>query len=548
MSNAEVDATKIEHGPAQSLGTTALNAADAAATPAAPACATPLPERPALPEGARLGPYRVVRHVGRGGMGDVYLAHDENLDRRVALKTIVRGLAEDLEFARRFRSEAQAAARVDHPNLVHVYFSGEEQSTLFFAMEFVEGASLGDHMRKNGKLPWPDAVRYAIQAAQGLCAAQAQGVIHRDVKPENLLLSEDGTVKVADFGLAKRVQDAGHTASGVIVGTPRYMSPEQAQGEPLDARADIYSLGATLFHLVAGRPVFDGSSAMKVCMRHITEAPPELAIAAPGVPSALSRTVSRMLAKRRDDRHATYAELIAELQAIVSLAATTSTERMASPGIANTAAGSGRTPGRQLVNLVKRPDGGMSVEVACPLENQVSEPVRAARARAPLASRARWFAATAFDLGHALMISGIVALIPWPAPPAGFFHHVVFMILLGLGMTLWLVHKGGTFGERLFDVRLVSKTGKIPPNVAIILGWDLAIGLPIVIFMCFVGRKEVLLLLDNNEHRMMGPLAGFAVASVIEWGTAIVTGRSLRDHIFKTRVVDIRGLPEEEDE
>jgi serine/threonine-protein kinase len=246
-------------------------------SPSAPGEARQLP----LSAGSKLGPYRIVGHLGRGGMGDVYRAHDEGLDRAVALKTISPALLADGDFVTRFRAEARAAARIQHPNVVQVHYCGEDSGTFYFAMELVEGTSLGELVRSRGALPWSEAARLAAQVARALDAAHVHGVIHRDVKPENVLVASDGHAKVLDFGLAKRVEDAGTTASGVIVGTPRYMSPEQAQGEPLDARSDLYSLGATLFHTLAGKPVFDGSSPMKVCMRQVQEPPPDLGPLAP---------------------------------------------------------------------------------------------------------------------------------------------------------------------------------------------------------------------------------------------------------------------------
>src|SRR5579872_735522 len=233
-------------------------------------------EAPSLPAGTRLGAFRIVERIGRGGMGDVYRAHDDELDRDVAVKTISKALSADPSFVVRFKEEARAAAKLSHGNIVQVHAAGETEGTLYFAMELVPGRSLGDRLR-DGPIEWHEAVRYTVQAARGLEAAATHGIVHRDVKPENLLVSSDGHVKVADFGLAKRLQENGvNTASGIIVGTPRYMSPEQAQGDALDFRADMYSLGATLFHLVAGRPVFDGASAMKLCMKHIQESPPAL--------------------------------------------------------------------------------------------------------------------------------------------------------------------------------------------------------------------------------------------------------------------------------
>lgn len=514
------------------------------ATAAAPA---------AFPPGTRLGPYRILGHLGSGGMGEVYRAHDEALARDVALKTIHRSLGQDGEFVRRFRAEAQAVARTSHPNLVQVFYCGEEQGTLFFGMEFVAGPSLADRLRTGGPLPWAEATGFALQAARGLAAAAAAGVVHRDVKPENLLLAPDGTVKVADFGLAKQVADAGVTATGVIVGTPRYLSPEQAQGEVADFRSDIYSLGATLFHLIAGRPVFDGPSALKVCMKHIQEAPPELSSAAPGVPPAISRLVSRMLAKRRDDRHPSYAALIAEMEAILGEAKGAATERLVPAAAAAPTppppAPRADTPTRApLLEISRRADGGVAVDVNCPITG-TPPPLKEAWSAAPLAPRGRRLAADLVDFGHLVVVFALLELFLFPLSLSPSVHSVVHALLagfVGVAMSVYLTRRGGTPGERLADVRLVSRTGVFPVVNSVGVGFIMSKWSPLaaIVFGSLLWRVD----LDALEvTRLLLTEAVLIVLPAIDYGLALGTGRSFRDRLFKTRVIDTRGLPSEDE-
>ncbi len=500
--------------------------------------ATPRPAS-AFAAGTVLGTYRIVSHIGRGGMGDVYRALDVNLEREVAVKTIVKALGADESFVARFKEEAKAAARITHPNLVQVHAFGEHEGTLFFAMELVSGRSLGDRLR-DGPVPWREAARFAAQAARGLEAAAAHGVIHRDVKPENLLVGADGAVKVADFGLAKRLQsDAVNTASGVIVGTPRYMSPEQAQGDALDWRSDMYSLGATLFHLVAGRPVFDGNSAMKVCMKHIQEPPPSLASVAPGVPDQLSRTVGRMLSKRREERYASYAVLVAELEAIASGSGEAVTVLAPAPApLAHTPGGTARPP---IVQVVKRPDGGFEVGLNCPVEKPMDAAVKQARATAPLAPPLRRLLGDAVDLAYTLAILAILGLIPFPYSP---YPQAIFGIFGSCMAVQFLTRRGGTIGERLAQVRLVSKAGGLPSYRAVGMGWLLEKGFPSIIFLCVIAWSDLQAKL--GFQRLLICTVGLGAYVAVEQVLAFCTGRSLRDRVYGTRVVDVRGLPDED--
>ncbi|MDQ7778854.1 MAG: protein kinase [Planctomycetota bacterium] len=285
-------------------------------TPQTPSSDTGSSEFPGQ-DGEVLGQYRVVCMVGKGAMGTVYRAYDESLDRHVAVKFLSCELSAQAGTVERFRREAKAAAALSHPNIVHVYGIGKHDDRDYFVMEYVEGKSLAQLVHEKGKLPASEAVDYLIQAARGLEAATKKGIVHRDVKPSNILLGNDGVVRIADFGLSKLVKgDASMTGTGIVVGTPFYMSPEQGKGHKLDHRADIYSLGATFYHLVTGRPPFDGNTPLEVLLKHATEP----VVLPEGIeqelPEGAARVVRKMMAKDRDKRYATYAQLIADLDAL----------------------------------------------------------------------------------------------------------------------------------------------------------------------------------------------------------------------------------------
>src|SRR4051794_12281662 len=208
--------------------------------------------------GQTLGDFLVERLLGQGGMGEVYLARQISLDRPVALKVLRPESTSNPTYMARFESEAWAAAKLNHPNIVHIYTLGGLGGTRFIAMEYVQGANLREYLKKKGVPDLPLALAIMRQAGLAVGAAGEAGLIHRDIKPENLLLTRKGQVKVADFGLA-RLPDAEHqhlTAPGMTLGTPMYMSPEQVQGKDLDHRSDLYSLGVTFYHMLAGQPPF----------------------------------------------------------------------------------------------------------------------------------------------------------------------------------------------------------------------------------------------------------------------------------------------------
>lgn len=263
---------------------------------------------PRVPE--KLKHFEVLSEIGKGGMGAVYLAHDISLDREVALKVLSPSLTRNEQMVERFVREARAQARINHPNITQIYFIGEEHNCHFFAMELVHGETLAEVLEEEGALHWEQALGYIQQSARGLAAAHERSVVHHDVKPSNLILTNEGVIKIADFGLAKQIErDSRITGTGVITGTPAYMSPEQGRGTQTDHRSDVYSLGASLFHLIAGRPPFEGDSPVGTIVQQITQAPPKLADIAPNVPKSVSELVERCLQKDPARRFQTYTEL-----------------------------------------------------------------------------------------------------------------------------------------------------------------------------------------------------------------------------------------------
>jgi uncharacterized RDD family membrane protein YckC len=270
--------------------------------------------------GAKLDHFVIERRLGHGGMGEVYAARDTSLDRPVAIKVLRGHVMSQPGMAERFLREARAQARFTHPNIVDIYYVGRRptpsgEDSLFFAMELIEGGDLDDLLRRGETMPPEDARIAMIQVARGLRAAQHAEVIHRDVKPSNLMVGTDGVIKLADFGLAKPVDgDNEITQEGAIVGSPYYLSPEQALGDDLDHRADMYAMGAAFYHLLVGRPPFEGPRPMAVVAKHLSEPPTPLAKSAPHVPAPLARVVERLLAKKAHDRYPDYDTLIEELE------------------------------------------------------------------------------------------------------------------------------------------------------------------------------------------------------------------------------------------
>jgi serine/threonine-protein kinase len=256
--------------------------------------------------------YRLERRLGTGGMATVHLALDTRLERNVAVKVLAEHLAEDPNFIRRFRREALAAARLVHPNVVQVFDFGSDDASgrPFIVMEFVDGPSCAEILRELGRLEPDDAVPILIQACRGLDYAHRHGVVHRDVKPGNLLQARDsGQVKLADFGIAKAAEQSDLTKTGSVLGTAAYLSPEQARGEPAGPGSDLYALGVVAYQLLAGRAPYEAASLTDLARQQDTRSPAPLHEVDPGIPRALSLVVARALARDRSDRFASAAEM-----------------------------------------------------------------------------------------------------------------------------------------------------------------------------------------------------------------------------------------------
>ncbi len=282
------------------------------------AIVSPSPETVALRLARALGAqYEVGRLIGRGGFAEVYEVMDIQLDRKLAVKVLRPDLLWSAGTLTRFRDEARAIARLDHPNILSIYFVGEGQGLVYYAMPLVDGTPLSEVLRRDGPMPVPQAVTVIAGVLAALAHAHAAGLIHRDIKPDNILI-ENGTGRVllVDFGIAKRIGagDAGTTQAGFVVGTPTYMSPEQALGQPdVDRRADLYAVGAVLVQMVAGSPPYEGADSQEVAGKHVHAPVPVLAARTRGVPDWLSDLVTRALAK---DRSARFQDALEMLEAI----------------------------------------------------------------------------------------------------------------------------------------------------------------------------------------------------------------------------------------
>lgn len=273
--------------------------------------------------GSRLGDYQLLRKLGRGGMADVYAARQLSLGREVALKVLRPDFARDKDYIHRFRREARAAAKLNHPNIVQVYDVGNVDSVHYIAQELVDGENLRQSLDRNGVISTEEAIEVLVGVASALEVAAEAGITHRDIKPENVMRSVRGIIKVADFGLARIGADVDATQSnltqvGLTLGTPRYMSPEQVQGKTVDTRSDLYSLGIATYHLLAGRPPFEAEDSLALALMHLHETPVPLdrnrarynSDGEPDLPEWLIAVVSRLICKLPQDRFQSPSELL----------------------------------------------------------------------------------------------------------------------------------------------------------------------------------------------------------------------------------------------
>src|SRR4051794_23486551 len=260
------------------------------------------------------GRYRAVKRLGSGGMAEVWCAEDEVLGRRVALKLLGGRFAEDPEFRERFRREAQAAAGLAHPNIVGIFDRSEWEGTPYIAMELVDGHTLKELVTERGPLPPSIAVNFVEQVLNALAYAHRRGIVHRDIKPQNVIIDAEGTAKVADFGIARAV-NSDMTQTGAMVGTVQYFSPEQAQGLPVDQRSDLYSTGVVLYELLTGQLPFEGEAPVSIALKHVNERPVPPGQLRPGLPPALEAVVLRAMEKDPALRYQSAEEFIAALEA-----------------------------------------------------------------------------------------------------------------------------------------------------------------------------------------------------------------------------------------
>ena len=267
----------------------------------------------------RLGRYAITRKIGQGGMGTVFEAVQDEINRRVALKVLSKRLMKNEAYLERFRREARSAGALNHPNIVTVFEFGEDKGHLFFSMEFVEGETLQQRLKREGRVPVPDALAIVTDLARALDYGWKHGqIIHRDIKPENIMITPEGYVKLADLGLAKAIGTGTTvTQEGAGMGTPAYMAPEQGRGaRDVDCRADIYSLGITLFHTVTGELPFDGETPLAVMLAHTEQALPDPQAINPEIPSNVCQLIERMCAKSAEDRYPTPGDLLTDLEAV----------------------------------------------------------------------------------------------------------------------------------------------------------------------------------------------------------------------------------------
>jgi len=267
-----------------------------------------------------LGEFRLLRRLGKGGMANVYLAEQTALNRHVAVKVMKSDLVSDETYLDRFKTEAMAAANLNHVNIVQVYTIGEADGYHYIAQEYVQGMNLRDFIRRKGPPELPVALHIIRQIASALQKAGEAGIVHRDIKPENILISRKGVVKVADFGLAQLTLGGERmhlTQEGVTMGTPLYMSPEQVKGNKVDHRSDLYSLGVTCYHMLAGRPPFRGQTAIAIAMKQVNAQPAPLHKRRPDLPKRVCDMVHKMIAKKATDRYTDAGEVLQEIRHIM---------------------------------------------------------------------------------------------------------------------------------------------------------------------------------------------------------------------------------------
>jgi serine/threonine protein kinase len=259
--------------------------------------------------------YELVELIGKGGMSSVFKAHDRLLDRTVAIKVLHPHFTDDEEYVERFRREARSVAQLSHPNIVTVIDRGEDEGRQYIVFEYVEGENLKQLLQRTGPMPLRDVLLLGLQMARALAFAHARGLVHRDVKPQNVLLNDDGQAKMTDFGIARSVDVQGVTITGTVLGTSEYIAPEQARGQRVDAQTDVYSLGVVFYELLTGSVPYEGETFVTVALQHVNEPVPSVLERRPETPPRLALAVERAMAKSPDQRYESMDELVGELQA-----------------------------------------------------------------------------------------------------------------------------------------------------------------------------------------------------------------------------------------
>jgi serine/threonine-protein kinase len=302
--------------------------------------------------------YEIHQRLARGGMAQVYLSRDRALDRPVAVKELVPEFATDPSFVERFRREAQAAANLAHPNIVGVYDWGTQDGTYYIVMEYVDGPSLSQVIRRDGPLHPRRAAEIASEVAAALGFAHSRGVVHRDVKPGNVLLTSTGQSKVTDFGIARALSSPEEdlTQAGSVMGTATYFSPEQAQGLPVDPRTDLYSLGVVLYEMVTGRPPFSGETPLAIAYKHVQDQPAPPSTVVPDLPAGLEAVIMKLLQKRPDDRYASAEDLRTDLNRFLA-GDETAAQRALGAAALGAAAGAAATTLQRTVDGAPPADG-----------------------------------------------------------------------------------------------------------------------------------------------------------------------------------------------
>ena len=267
------------------------------------------------------GRYRLEAKLGSGGMSTVYLARDETLDRPVAVKVMHREMSEQPDQLERFRQEARAVAKLSHPNVVSVIDAGEDGGYPYIVFEYVEGETLKQRIARVGALDVQEAIAYAIEIARGLTVAHARKMVHRDIKPQNILIDAEGRAKLTDFGISRQLEQDGMTATGRVLGTTDYVAPEQAMGQGADPRSDIYSLGVVLYEMLVGQVPFHADSQVGVAMKHVNEELPDVQRRRPEVSAAVALVVERATAKKPAERYQQIGEMIDDLSTALEVEA-----------------------------------------------------------------------------------------------------------------------------------------------------------------------------------------------------------------------------------